>query len=536
MLSSQLMTDPSKEADSTGQPFPVISPSWRIILFCLSAALLYGLGIFWGLPSILSPASDSPAPLSPLNWIARYRDTSVSQIYPPVHQLLCLAAYGVVLLGWKIAGGIGAISKVYPYGFHNPTLVFSSLLLVTNLLSLAMGLGILVCMRSFRLGRPAGTWYAMSLLGLSGVFAYYARVGNLDVPYMFWFVLSWLMVWRYIFSKPDRKLLVLAAIAGALAIGTKDQAYGLEFGLCLVLLFVSPERAANAIRARLKTAFLFGGTLSLVYAITAIAVNPWRWWAHVNHWRVFLDSGFEQTFPQWIIFLRAVLQASHILSPGGLVLGIVGLGLLLRRGAWRQAAVLFIPPVAYYATVIMKLGLIVDRYVLVPAFALALCAGFAGSELLDWSRRSRITRYAAVALLAAVAADQVIESLIPVTYCQLLDVRREAASELPSLVAPGSPLLMVRMNSFNIPDSRVYDRYWLMLPPEKELTPPSSHGEHVLKPYDPQYRYVLAGSTLDREVWPPVGRLVRQWTYLAWIKSRVHVPAVYELSLYERGR
>jgi hypothetical protein len=92
------------------------------------------------------------------------------------------------------------------------------------------------------------------------------------------------------------------------------------------------------------------------------------------------------------------------------------------------------------------------------------------------------------------------------------------------------------MNSFNIPDSRVYDRYWLMLPPEKELTPPSSHGEHVLKPYDPQYRYVLAGSTLDREVWPPVGRLVRQWTYPAWIKSRVHVPAVYELSLYERGR
>ena len=118
--------------------------------------MLCGLGVFWGLPSILSPASDSPAPLSPLNWIARYRDTSVSYIYPPVHQLLCLAAYGVVLLGWKLAGGIGAISKAYPYGFHNPTLIFSSLLLVTNLLSLAMGLGILVCMRSFRLARSAG--------------------------------------------------------------------------------------------------------------------------------------------------------------------------------------------------------------------------------------------------------------------------------------------------------------------------------------------------------------------------------------------
>jgi hypothetical protein len=92
------------------------------------------------------------------------------------------------------------------------------------------------------------------------------------------------------------------------------------------------------------------------------------------------------------------------------------------------------------------------------------------------------------------------------------------------------------MNSFNIPDSRVYERFPLMLPPDKRLTPPSSHGEHMLRPYDPQYRYVLAGSTLAREAWQPVGRSVREWTYPAWIKSRVYVPGVYEFSLYERGQ
>ena len=530
------MTAPPTDVDSTGQPFSLISPRCRLILFCLFVALLYGLGIFWGLPSILSPASDSPAPLSPLNWIARYGDASVSRIYPPVHQLFCLAAYGVVLLGWKVGGGIGAISKVYPYGFHDPTLVFSSLLLVTNLISLAMGLGILVCMRFFRLARSAAVWYAMCLLGLSGVFAYYARVGNVDVPYMFWVVISWLIVWRYLFSKPDRKLLVFAAIAGALAMGTKDQAYGAEFGLGLVLLLVSPERPFHPIRARIRTALWFGCILFFTYAVTSIAVNPWRWWAHIKYWIAIQDSGVYPTMRQGPLFLQTILELSHILSPGGLALGALGFALLVRRGAWRQVAVLFIPLVAYYVSVIVVAEYVWDRYLLVPAFALALCAGFAASALLDWSRRSRITRYAVVALLAAVAADQAIESLIPVTYCQLFDVRRETARDLPSLVAPGSPLLMVRMNSFNIPDSRVYDRYRLMLPPEKELTPPSSHGEHMLKPYDPQYQYILAGSTLTTEAWPPVGRLIREWTYPAWIKGRVQVPAVYELFLYERGR
>jgi hypothetical protein len=537
MLSSHLMTAPSTRVDSTGQPFSAISRRWRLIIFCLFAALLYGLGIFWGLPSILSPASDSPAPLSPLNWIARYRDTSVSYIYPPVHQLLCLAAYGVVLLGWKIAGGIGAISKAYPYGFRHPTLVFSSLLLVTNLLSLAMGLGILVCMRFFRLTRTAGAWYAMSLLGLSGVFAYYARVGNLDVPYMFWVVLSWLFVWRYIFSKPNRKLLVFAAIAGALAIGTKDQAVGVVFGLGLTLLSVSPERPPHSIRARTKTAFWFGCSLFLTYAVTSIAVNPWRWWAHIS----FVTS--DHVLPeypasllgQWHVLLRSMIRMSHILSPGGLLLGVLGFALLVRMGLRREAAVLFIPPAAYYVSIIMRVRATEERYLLPAAFALALAAGVAAGESLNWARHMRVARYAVAAVLAAIVADQAIQGFIPVTYCQLFDTRRALAKDLPLLVPTGAPLLIVGMNSFNIPDSRVYERYSLMLPPDKRLTPPSSHGEHMLKPYDPQYRYILAGSTLAGEAWPPVGRLVRDWSYPAWLKSRVYVPAVYEFALYQRN-
>lgn len=532
------MSAPSLKVNPIGLPVSAISARRWLILFCLSAAFLYGLGIFWGLPSILSPASDSPAPLSPLNWIARYRDTSVSYIYPPVHQLLCLLAYGVTLLCWKTVGAIGTISAVYPYGFHNPTLIFSSLLIVTNLLSLAMGIGILLCMWFFRLTRSAGAWYAMALMGLSGVFAYYARVGNLDVPYMFWVVLSWLLIWRYIFSEAHWRLVVLAAISGALAIGTKDQAVGMEFGLGLTLLLVSPEQPRHRIGARVKTGFWFGSALVLAYLVSSIAVNPWRWWTHVT----FVTSDHvlpeypASVLGQWHVLVRSLLRMSHILSPSGLVLGVAGGVLLLWMGAHRKTAALFIPPLAYYVTIIMRVRSTEERYLLPVAFALALAAGVAASKLLEWAKPTRAARYVVIGVLAAIAADQVIQGFIPVTYCQLFDVRRALAKDLPMIFPSGTPILIVRMNSFNVPDSRVYGRYQLMLPPEKKLMPPSSHGEHMLKPFDAQYRYVLVGSTLVKETWPPTGRLIRKWVYPGWIKERVYVPAVYEYSLFERGQ
>jgi hypothetical protein len=149
-----------------------------------------------------------------------------------------------------------------------------------------------------------------------------------------------------------------------------------------------------------------------------------------------------------------------------------------------------------------------ERYLLPVAFALALAAGVAAGESLNWARHLRVARYVVAIPPTAIVVDQVIQGFVPVTYCQFFDARRALAKDLPALVPTGAPLLIVGMNSFNIPDSRVYERYSLMLPPDKKLTPPSSHGEHMLQPYDPQYRYVLTGSTLKGEAWPPVGRLI----------------------------
>lgn len=527
---------PSPQRDPKRPPSADGVDRRHLLVFCLSVAVLYGIGAGWGLPSILNPASDSPVPLSSLNWIVRYRDTSISNIYPPVHQLLCLAAYGVVLLGWKAVGAIGSISTAYPYGFRNPTHVFSSFLLATNLLSVAMGVGILVCLRFFRLGRTFGAWYGVALLALSGVLSYHARVGNLDVPYLFWAALSWVFVWQHLFRGGGMRSLVFAAIAGALAMGSKDQAIGIEAGLGLTLLLLSSAQGGAALRDRIKAAFLFGGAMFVAYCATSIAVNPWRWWSHVSY--VSVIHGYPEYGPtllgQLQLLARGLLRLSHMLSPGGLILGAVG-SVFLARNRSRETAALLIPPFAYYVLIIVQCRTTEERYMLPIALALAVAAGVAAGELLHWSRSRRFARYAAIAALAAVAVDQFAEGFYPVTYCQVVDLRRQVARDLPSLVPAGSPLLMIQMSSFNIPNSRTYGRYRLMLPPDKTLSPPSAHGEHVLAPYDSRYRYVLAGSTLTDETWPPVGNLVREWVYPQWIKSRVQVPAIHEFALYERG-
>ncbi len=218
---------------------------WSIV-FVATLAILYGLGIFWGLPSALSAASDSTAPLGPLSFVADYRDPNKSYIYPAVHQLLLVSVYAVILVGCKLFGYLGSLSSSWPYGFSDPTTVFSAFILGSNLVSLVMGIFMLLLLKRIRPTKSYVPLVPMLLIGTSGVFAYYARVANLDVPYLFWWMLS--------------------ATAAALAIGTKDQSAGLILGFGLVVMFIQPP-GANDVGwlGRFKNTIIFSVTLIAVY-------------------------------------------------------------------------------------------------------------------------------------------------------------------------------------------------------------------------------------------------------------------------------
>lgn len=526
---------PRKSARQTASSRSV-SQVRPIALFCLVFAILYSLGIFWGLPSVINPASDSIAPLGPLNWIAKYRDTAISYIYPPVHQIVLLFFYAIVLGLCKLAGLVGTISKVYPYGFRRPDLVFSSLLVVTNMVAIAMALAILLYMRWFRITARQNTWFAMCFLGLSGVFTYYARVGNMDVPYLFWMFTSLALAWKYLFDRPDLKLLAYAGIAGALAIGTKDQSVGVELGLGLTLLLTAPDGLKESLDFRVRRGGTFGGALLVGYFVSSIAVNPWRWWAHAR----FVTSNhvlpeFPLSFSGEVhVLTRTMTRMSHILSYEGMLLGAIGIAILMHRRLWRRLMVLWLPPLFYYVMIIMKLRSTEERYLLPLAFFLALCAGVAVGEGLYAMRGRRMALAALAVAFLAVLGDQVIRGFFPVTYCQMFDTKQALARDLPGLVPAGSSILLTKMNSFNLPNSAVYDQYHLMLPAGMTIFPPSANAEHILQPYTAGFDYILSGTTPLTEVWPPTGQVVREWRYPAWIRDNVHVPGVYEFFLCRR--
>jgi hypothetical protein len=72
-------------------------------------------------------------------------------------------------------------------------------------------------------GRRAGLW-AAAVVALNSAFTYYAHTSNLDVPYLFWALLSYLLLIRAILRDEPAKLRGSALFA-VFAIATKDQAY-----------------------------------------------------------------------------------------------------------------------------------------------------------------------------------------------------------------------------------------------------------------------------------------------------------------------
>ncbi len=518
----------------------------QTIIFVLVVAVLYGLGLFWGLPSVLTAASDSTAPLGPLSFVAEYRDPNKSYVYPAVHQLLLACVYGVIIVGCKLSGYLGALSSAWPYGFRDPTTVFSAFILASNVVSLLMGLVVLVSLKRVRPTESYAAWFPMLLLAASGVFAYYARVANMDMPYLCWWWLSYVCLWHYVFSgRPRRRLLLCAAAAAALAIGTKDQSAGLILGSGLILLFIPARGTADGWTVRIKSAALFSCALFAAYALVAVAPNPWRWLHHVR----FVTSDhvlpeYEQSLRgQVLLFGRFLVRLSHVMTPLGIALGVAGLCVLARLRKHREALVLLLPAVAYYVSIIAKVRSTEERYLLPIAILLAVSAGVAvGAGLAATHVRARQLRLLTLGVVAFVLAQQFVWSFIPVTYTQLFDARRALARDIGQIVPPGAPLLIADMPSFNVPNRYIYERYALMHPPGEKLFPLSTHGENLFHPYDPAHRFILAGSPTTQTAWPNAHsqwpdtnvELIGQWTYPAWIKTHVYVPSVYEFYLFRR--
>lgn len=480
---------------------------YGILIALLIVALTYGATLTWGLPCEWAPTADSPAPLGPLAFLGAWTRADIAQKYPALHLLLTDLAYAPILVFWKLTGAWGTPSGVHPYGFDDPLQRLTVLNVVSNLMSLVMGLGVLFL--GYRIAArdtPRYAWFPPLLLACSGVFTFYATTSNLDIPYLFWWALALERLDQYL-RQPRDTLLVHAAIAAAASVATKDQAAGLVLG---VVFFLLPA----------KSALRFAGTCALAYFVFAVLPQPWRWWEHVYFWR--LGGPAIEPFVQvpatplgyLLLLTDAATALFNVVSFIGLMLGLIALRTYANEPLPR---LLVVTSLTYLAFILIPTRFVYDRFLLPVGFAVVLIAPRV-LALLD--TRMRLQQVIIPLVLLWHGAT----GLIPTILCKLDDQKAALDRTLDSYVPPQQPIELRIPHLTWMPNGVTLARHRWTLPPGAPLPDPLLTRYLTNEPA----RFLLTDHP-DPTFGPPVHAWKQRFSWT----PQARIPVLREFFLYE---
>lgn len=291
-------------------------------LFFALAVLLYAPGLLWGLPYATSEVTirgwdvDSIAgigPLSELHNLIVAPQAGWYYAYPLFHYLVLGLAYAPYMAWLWLTGGLVSPSAIYPYGFADPVQALATLAFIGRAVSVLMGAGVVVgaylAARTIW-NRTTGILAAVAML-LCGPLVYYAHAGNLDVPVLFWLSMCVYAAARILkYGLTVRRAIGFGTLA-AIAVATKDQAYGplvpailLLIGLHLTAFRKSPRDAGES-PWKAPIAMILAGIVAYAVA-NGIIFRPERF---INHVKFLLN--FEQTFVNVVNF-EGVVRARTV--------------------------------------------------------------------------------------------------------------------------------------------------------------------------------------------------------------------------------
>ncbi|HEY8021699.1 MAG TPA: glycosyltransferase family 39 protein [Thermoanaerobaculia bacterium] len=410
---------------------PRLAPRLPIAALFVWALVLFAVGISWGMPSWVGWAGDelhptswtqAISPATPMGWHARY---------PPLHfALLAGLSWPYRALAQRGSAPVDELGLIVHLTYF------------ARLVSLAMALaavGFLYLAGCEIYGRRKALFAAFAAVSIAP-FVYYAKMANLDSPYVCWFTLSLLFYVRILKRHRLRDYLFFAAAAAA-AVCTKDQAYGLYTLLPLPIVyglyrheFRARGPVAGLARAAVDRRVLGAGlTAAVLFAVFQdILFDRQRFAIHL---RLLLGPMSEdyQDFPNTTaghaellsLFLKQIAFALNYALAAACVLG---LGLAIYRAVARRTGTtekreallllaVFVSVVSYYVTFLNLILFTFDRYVLPVAMVLALFCGYLLGEL----ARPRVPRAKLAAIAGrAVAAAVVVYSAL---YAASIDFR-----------------------------------------------------------------------------------------------------------------
>lgn len=348
-----------------------------LIIFIL---FIYTCGINWGLPSFTAWAPDEVTPSIVLKGIEKGFSQGWRYKYPPFHFYLLTVLYSPLLL-------LHHLKMVDVYSLPTYTILFY----IGRFVSVLMGVGTLffVYRCGLEIYDKKSAFFASLITAFICPYIYYAKLVNLDIPYLFWFTLSLLFYFRML-KHQNLKDYLLFALTATLSMCSKSPAYGfyLLMPLFTFLLYKylyrnDPEKSAALITAlfdRKKILYSFLLAIGLFLIIHNVFFN-WKGfldhlelttsggasirprydkslWGHVQmFWQTLRHFRFSFGWPMYVICLLGLFQAFF----------------KKEKNYWLYF--LLIPAISYYLTYITPILYNAVRYLLPCSITLAFLGG-----------------------------------------------------------------------------------------------------------------------------------------------------------------
>ncbi len=339
---------------------------WGLGLVVLIAATVYLGAIGWGLPpDWLTWAGDEIRPGAVTG------EAQWDPLYPPAHRYLLAT----------LLEGLAAAGRLLSWQPEN--LRTFQTLAARGLTVFLATLALLAIYRGARLvlGRLESL-LAVICVGFGTGYVFYGKTANLDIPYLFWFVVSVVFYLRCLRSRRLLDYLLFAAF-GTLSITTKTQAWALYL-LPSAALVIDLARAHSGRRWALARALVDRRILAAAAATVLLTLllfgELWGRGELVAHYQAITAQPYEG-YRAATATTRAVFGVSLenlVLSLGLPVLVCSLLGVLAalfhpRRNARLLHVLLF--PLSYYPAFILATGFNYERHYLPITVVLGFFAG-----------------------------------------------------------------------------------------------------------------------------------------------------------------
>jgi hypothetical protein len=386
-------------------------PGWMFHPLVPVLALSFGVsiwGIRWG---AWSP--DEVTPWMVLDGLDRWFSKGWFNAYPPFQFYLWAAAISPVVF----ANRLGALS------LGSEAAAMAMYLLIRGV-TVLMGVGVIAATYlsgAEAFDRRSGI-FASLIVAVTLPFVFYSKTANTDVPYLFWMTWS---LWLFIRVWQTGRTIdyVMFGVTAALAVCTKDHAYGFYTFLPLALIGrLATRQTAGSLIQRLVRGFFdrrlwIGGVVSAV--VFAVAHNvPFNWTGMVDHFRLItalIAPGAPTVHRPWQFDLDLISMSVELIRWSFrwpvFVLCVSGLAVaLVSRQSRAMTLWILLPSVSYYITYLRFMGYVYDRFLLGVCIPLAILGGRFVAMLLVPRRFALLRQVGLVAafaysLLAAVSID-----------------------------------------------------------------------------------------------------------------------------------